>query len=177
VRVKSLTTHLPQKAPSSLQTSLDSGLFYVESTSYGDVYYSTNERFILRKLGGSNALPLKSTFFAWGTENGQGRLKQLTAGTTANPTLLLDLQYYDSYGTPAYDEIGNILNIYDQKMGSPQTQTFTYDAINRLLSAQATGGSNGNYSKTYTYDANTGNLSSKTVWVITPTVIPTMLMP
>jgi RHS repeat-associated protein len=117
----------------------------------------------LLKLGGLDASPtllVDDTFFAWGTENGQGRLKQLTAGTTANPTLLLDLQYYDSYGTPVYDEIGNILNTYDQKMGSPQTQTFTYDSINRLLSAQATGGTNGNYSESYSYNANTGNPST-----------------
>ncbi len=100
--------------------------------------------------------------YAWSTPNGQGRLKQITAGTIANPTSLLDLRYYTGTNTPAYDAVGNITNIYDYKTGSPQTQTFTYDDLNRLLSAQATSGTDGNYSESYTYDASTGNLASKT---------------
>jgi RHS repeat-associated protein len=163
-------TNLPQKAAYSVQTSLESGLFYVESTSYGDVYYSTNERFILRKLGGSNALQLKSTFFAWGTANGQGRLKQLTAGTTSNPTLLLNLKYFTGTETPAYDAVGNIKSILDAT-NSNQKQCFGYDSLNRLISAAVgiddttCSGSvgNGEYAnETYTYDSTTGNLSSKT---------------
>jgi RHS repeat-associated protein len=163
-------TNLPQKAPYSLQTSLDNGLYYVTSTSYGDVYYSSNERFVLRKLGGSNALQVKSLFFAWGTENGQGRLKQLTAGTTANPTLLLNLKYFTGTETPAYDAVGNITSILDAN-NSNQKQCYGYDSLNRLISAAvgiddtACSGSvgNGEYAdETYTYDSTTGNLSSKT---------------
>jgi RHS repeat-associated protein len=58
--------------------------------------------------------------------------------------------------------VGNILNIYDYKTASPQTQTFTYDDLYRLLTASAIGGTEGTYSETYTYDSNTGNLASKT---------------
>jgi hypothetical protein len=49
-----------------------------------------------------------------------------------------------------------------------QVQNFTYDTLDRLLSANAVGGSGGLYSESYaqrtgarTYDPNTGNLSSK----------------
>jgi hypothetical protein len=46
--------------------------------------------------------------------------------------------------------------------GNPQAQTFTYDELDRLTSAKAEGGTYGNYSlQYYTYDASTGNLSSK----------------
>jgi hypothetical protein len=46
--------------------------------------------------------------------------------------------------------------------GSPQTQAFGYDVIYRLISAQASGGNQGNYAQqNYTYDATTGNMASK----------------
>ena len=45
----------------------------------------------------------------------------------------------------------------------PQVQSFSYDHLNKLLSASASGGANGlgNYSQSYSYDATTGNLASK----------------
>ena len=47
-------------------------------------------------------------------------------------------------------------------MGSPQTQTSSYDDLYRLISAQASGGTQGNYGpETYSYSAVTGNLSGK----------------
>ncbi len=88
--------------------------------------------------------------------------KQISAGTTGTPTSLLDLRYFSGTNTLAYDEVGNILNIYDYKVGSPQTLTFGYDDLDRLLTASATGGTEGTYSETYSYDPNTGNLASKT---------------
>ena len=58
--------------------------------------------------------------------------------------------------------MGNVQSIADTVNGSPQTQSFTYDEIYRLLSAVATGGSAGNYGpESYAYDAISGNLSSK----------------
>ena len=57
--------------------------------------------------------------------------------------------------------MGNLLNIYDYEAGGTQTQTFTYDAANRLLSGAASGGTGGTYTtETYAYDPtyNTGNL-------------------
>ena len=48
-------------------------------------------------------------------------------------------------------------------MGLPQTQTFSYDPLDRLLSASASGGFNGvgDYSQGYSYDPLSGNLAAK----------------
>lgn len=43
----------------------------------------------------------------------------------------------------------------------PQTQSFGYDALNRLTSADAVGGLHGLYAETYGYDGNSGNLAAK----------------
>jgi YD repeat-containing protein len=87
-----------------------------------------------------------------------GRLYQLQSGLSSNTTSLQNLFY-------TYYAAGNVLTIKDFKAGSPQTQTFTYDPLDRLISAQATGGlaGNGNYGpESYTYNSNTGNLQSRT---------------
>jgi RHS repeat-associated protein len=50
----------------------------------------------------------------------------------------------------------------DKTGNNPQTQTFTYDALDRLTSAKAEYGTNGIYLlQNYTYNATTGNLESK----------------
>jgi hypothetical protein len=55
-----------------------------------------------------------------------------------------------------------LLTIKDYKATSPQTQTFTYDSLDRLTSAVASGGTGGVYTlQNYTYNGTTGNLSSK----------------
>ena len=72
---------------------------------------------------------------------------------TPEPTKFQDLQY-------DYDAVGNILHIYDYK-ARPQTQTFSYDPLYRLLSANATGGSEGLYSEGYSYNTANGNLLTK----------------
>ena len=46
-------------------------------------------------------------------------------------------------------------------LAGPQTQSFGYDALYRLTSASATGGSAGLYNETYTFDSATGTLASK----------------
>jgi RHS repeat-associated protein len=93
-------------------------------------------------------------------------LQQISSGAPGNPTSLQDLRY-------TYDPVGNVLTIRDYKMGvdaqNPQTQTFEYDDLHRLTSAQASNGLNGvgNYNEStqsglgYTYNSTTGNLSSK----------------
>ncbi len=58
------------------------------------------------------------------------------------------------------DSVGNIETIVDSLSG-PQTQTFTYDALDRLTNSSVTGGTNGLYTEGYTYNASTGNLASK----------------
>jgi len=48
------------------------------------------------------------------------------------------------------------------EMGNPQIQSLSYDSLNRLTSAAASGGSQGNYGpESYSYDLTTGNLVSK----------------
>ena len=51
-----------------------------------------------------------------------------------------------------YDANGNIASISDLVAGAPQTQVFTYDAIDRLFSTAVSGGYNGNYIETNTYN-------------------------
>gem|GEM_PF-1646566 len=61
-----------------------------------------------------------------------------------------------------YDAVGNVTTIKDYlAAGGTQTQTFGYDALDRLAGATATGGSGGTYSESYAYNSTTGNLSSK----------------
>ena len=96
-----------------------------------------------RVLG--NGLTQAYSYYPW-TQQG-GRLQNLVTGTLQN------LAY-------SYDAVGDILSITDALHG-PQTQAFSYDVLQRINSAGATGGSDGLYSETYGYDANTGNLSSK----------------
>ena len=58
------------------------------------------------------------------------------------------------------DVTGSILSITDSLAG-PQVQSFAYDTLDRLTSADAVGGLDGLYAETYGYDASTGNLASK----------------
>jgi len=83
-------------------------------------------------------------------------------GTPGAATSLQDLRY--GVVTPEaswYDAVGNLLTIKDYKAGGTQTQSFSYDNADRLLSAAASGGSGGIYSETYTYNGTTGNLATK----------------
>jgi RHS repeat-associated protein len=123
------------------------------------------ERVDVRKLGAASlgavpTLQVDYDYFDWNLVNGQGRLKRIQAGTPGSPASLLDLRYYTGTNTPKYDAVGNLLNIYDYKTGNPQTQSFGYDALDRLTSASADG-STGNYSEAYSYDLVTGNLAIK----------------
>lgn len=99
-------------------------------------------------------------YYPWATLNGQGRLKEVRAGTptSVNPggtPTLQNLLYQ-------YDAVGNVKTITDTKVtGGLQIQSFQYDSLDRLTSAQATGGSNGTYTaESYQYTA-IGNLTHK----------------
>ena len=131
----------------------DANTSYVNNTDYDSA-----GRVDVRDLGGPSGSPVirvDYTYFNWTDVNGQGRLQRITSGIMTNLDSLQDLRY-------TYDANGNVLTIQDYLAGSPQTQTFTYDTLDRIYTAQASGGSYGTYSQqTYTYRSSTGNLSNK----------------
>jgi len=105
-----------------------------------------------RYLGStSNEIRQKYTY----TQAENFRLTALQSGTCASGyTNLQNISY-------SYDDQGNVLTVVDTAaFGGSQTQTFTYDALNRLLTAQAAGGSHGTYAqRSYVYN-NAGNIDS-----------------
>jgi len=136
------------------------------STYVAQTRYDAAGRLVERRLGGTAASPIirqNYDYFGWKVDSENtcpsaglcGRLKSLSAVTNSSGALLMNLGY-------TYDVNGNITKIEDFVMGSPQTQTFTYDSIDRLASGQASGGTGGNYpQESYTYNSTTGNLVSK----------------
>jgi RHS repeat-associated protein len=88
------------------------------------------------------------TYNSWATEG--GRLLQVASEGA---------QVYQD-NTYHYDANGNVLSILDA-VNDPQTQSFTYDSINRLFTASAIGGISGNYNQGYEYDDQNGTLSTK----------------
>ena len=100
---------------------------------------------------GAGLLITNYTYYGWAekdpaTNVGQGaRLKQMVTGS------LQDLSY-------VYDPVGNITRITDTAAAPDQVQAFGYDGLDRLTSAQATGGTiglDGAYNQeTYSYDFN-----------------------
>jgi len=99
------------------------------------------------------ALTTQYTYFPWTTFNGQGRLQVLQTGTASTYDSRQKLAY-------TYDAVGNVMSITDYKAGGTQIQAFTYDTLDRLEKAQASGGTGGTYAQqTYTYDQ-LGNLTN-----------------
>ncbi|MDY7078847.1 MAG: LamG-like jellyroll fold domain-containing protein [Chloroflexota bacterium] len=127
-----------------LLNSVSGSSTYVSSTSY-DVL----GRVELRTLG--NGLQTEYDYYPWTTANGLGRLQYIKTG----PSSSLQYMYY------AYDGVGNVLTIVDYRApGGTQTQSFTYDELDRLETAVASGGSGGTYSqKSYNYNA-IGNITN-----------------
>jgi hypothetical protein len=116
-------------------------------------------RVTLRTLG-DNAVQTRFTYYAWNIADMGGKLQRIFSQKSgANPITHQDLRY-------SYDENGNITQILDYASADPQTeepltQDFEYDSLDRLTSAGAANGTDGNYSETYSYDATNGNLASK----------------
>jgi len=125
-----------------------------------DTSYDAASRVTGRSLG--SGMTQAFTYYNWTdktTVDGQlvgqgGRLHFLTAGTLQNYTY-------------SYDATGNIRTIFSNADGSvgsadDQTQSFTYDSLDRVTSAGTNGDPNtGGYSEIYDYDSTTGNLAHK----------------
>jgi RHS repeat-associated protein len=122
------------------------------SVYVGDTLYNALGQATDRYLGSATGqVRQKYTY----TQAENFRLTALQSGTSAGSyTNLQNITY-------SYDDQGNVLSITDAAaFGGSQTQTFTYDALNRLVTAQASGGSNGVYTvRSYNY-TNAGNISS-----------------
>jgi len=122
------------------------------STYVGDTSYNARGQVELRKLGSTTGV--LTTDYVYRTDN--FRLQWIKTGPTSPFEGLQNLEY-------TYDAVGNVQSIKDYKVpGGTQTQSFTYDALDRLLSATVTGGNTGQgqYSEVYTYNA-IGNLTRK----------------
>jgi RHS repeat-associated protein len=137
-------SYLPQGTVNTLSGTSQ----YVQGTAY-----DAAGRIVRRQYGASPALTTQYTYFPWTTPNGQGRLQVLQTGTASTYDSLQKLAY-------TYDAVGNVMSITDYKAGGTQLQAFTYDPLDRLKTAQASGGTGGTYAQqTYTYDQ-LGNLTN-----------------
>jgi hypothetical protein len=142
-------SYLPQMTLDSVYVGTPPGNpIYGQGTEYDSAGRAT-----LRALGsGTTAVQTRYIYYPWNTSVNGGNLQQIY--TTRDSQVLQNFQY-------SYDNNSNIESILDYVMGSPQTQSFQYDALDRLTSAGASGGTQGNYSEGYSYDATTGNLANK----------------
>jgi RHS repeat-associated protein len=140
--------NLPQISLDSVYVgTLPSDPIYVQDTEYDSA-----GRVTLRTLGSTNPVQTHYTYYPWNASVNGGKLQQIY--TTRNAQVLQNFQY-------SSDSNSNISSILDYVMGSPQTQSFSYDNLDRLTSAGAANGTDGNYSEAYNYDAATGNLANK----------------
>ena len=104
-------------------------------------------------LAANPLLKTDLSYFPWDQQG--GRLQTLRTGIPSDSTSLQSLEY-------DYDLAGNFDWIKDYKAGGTQTQFFGYDTLDRLNSAQASGGTGGLYGPfTYAFSATTGNLIGK----------------
>jgi len=135
--------------------SITNNYYYVNSTIY-DSAGRLNQRWLGAATQAATPVIVSNyAYYAWSTQGQGGRLRYLTSGLYADPDSLQSFEYN-------YDSGGNINWIKDYNTGGMQTQTFTYDNLNRLISAAASGGTGGTYnSETYDYSNSTGNLASK----------------
>ena len=122
--------------------------YYVGGTTYNALGQVTE-----RRLGSTTGV-LRQLYTYSAAEN--FRLTALQSGTGPNYNNRQNISY-------TYDDVGNVLTITDAAaVGGSQTQTFTYDFLDRLLSAGVSGGSGGLYSENYEYSGNGGKIGNLT---------------
>ena len=140
-------SYLTQGAPYDVVGDSD----YLRSSTY-----DVNGRVVERLLGDSNLLTLDYSYWGWDESSGPGALKQLQVTKTSGGTVLQDM-FYGTYSTstPGYDPNGNITRIENRlDTGDVEVQTFTYDDIDRLFTAEAEDGGKNPYElEIYMYDS------------------------
>lgn len=151
-------------------------------TLVSDIKYNDRGQLVLFDRGGN----APSTTFLYHPQNdasggGLGdsnfRLKTIQHGAAGTTNAFPDFTY-------EYDKVGNITKMSALNTAGTDTQTFTYDHLNRLLTAGATGGV-ANYSQTYAYNK-LGNITSgpsgtynynEVTWNTNCTNLPTQSLP
>src|SRR5262249_45533661 len=79
----------------------------------------------------------------WTYSSPMQRLSRLQVGS-GTPASVFDRSY-------SYDNAGNILTITDTKLSPTQTQNFSYDHRDRLITAWTTGNTANSYNESYSY--------------------------
>jgi YD repeat-containing protein len=141
-------TYLPQGLPNQVQGD---ATYMVGGT------YDASGRPVRQQFKDANSpLNLDYAYWPWDEPDGFGRLMSIQATEPDSSSLgdLLDL-YYGNSGSadPGYDAVGNITRI-ETATGSPSpadTQTYTYDDLDRLKSWTFNDGST-NFTDNYDYD-------------------------
>jgi RHS repeat-associated protein len=129
------TSYLRQKLPNSVSGT---GV-YVQAT-----HYDAAGRLELRLLG-ADQVRIDPYYRSWDTQG--GRLHWLIGRVGSAGAYLQALEY-------AYDSVGAVSWIKDNLAGGVQTHSFSYDSMDRLLSASAApAGDGGEYSESYSYDS------------------------
>jgi RHS repeat-associated protein len=131
----------------------DSAARLTSATDSNGVIYAQNPTFLAAGLMKEFTSPNFNNNKFHTDLNNRLQPVEIWAGGAQGSAALFDKQY--SYGTTGANN-GNIYTITNVK-DSTRTQSFSYDALNRLITA----GDNGHWANSYTYDA-WGNLTNKT---------------
>ncbi|MGI5985443.1 MAG: RHS repeat-associated core domain-containing protein [Oscillospiraceae bacterium] len=147
-------SYLPQGGIKTVNSNRASLLTNTLVDGHGRIRQST----YADKNGDTDSPYIKNVYYhAWLGD--AGRLSAMSASRTT----ATDSAWYLGLGLN-YDGVGNITSLQDNMNGDgieKQVQTFTYDALNRLVTASTSDVGEGQYSQSYGYDPNTGNLSYK----------------
>ncbi|HEV3316153.1 MAG TPA: BPSL0067 family protein [Candidatus Angelobacter sp.] len=140
----------------SVTYTYDSAARLTQATDSNGVTYAQNPSFLASGAMQEFASPNFNNFKYHANYNNRLQPVEIWAGSAGGSSALFDKQY--SYNAPNTNQMnnGNIYTVTNVKDDS-RTQSFTYDPLNRLISAQ----DKTHWGNTYSYDA-WGNLQHKT---------------
>lgn len=114
------------------------GTSYAAAASVSNINYASHNGLSSETYGNSLVHAI--------TYNNRLQPNEIKLGTSGNPTSIISLAY--NYGTT--NNNGNVLSVSYNGGGLSYTQTFGYDALNRLTTSQENGGAS--WSQTNSYD-------------------------